>query len=234
MGGTRGIGQAIADGLAQAGASVAVSARRPPDGPTNGAAALVFEAADLANDDPESLLDRVEARLMGPIEIVVHAAGIQRRGSAVEFVRADWDDVLQVNLSAPFRLSQALARRQIGAITSGRHVFVASLASRLGLTEMVAYGAAKSGLLGVVRALSTEWASKGITVNAVAPGYVRTELTEALFSDDARREALLARIPMGRFGAPEDIAGPVVFLSSNAASYVTGQLIMVDGGWTAS
>jgi NAD(P)-dependent dehydrogenase (short-subunit alcohol dehydrogenase family) len=99
---------------------------------------------------------------------------------------------------------------------------------------MVAYGAAKSGLLGVVRALSTEWASKGITVNAVAPGYVRTELTEALFSDDARREALLARIPMGRFGAPEDIAGPVVFLSSNAASYVTGQLIMVDGGWTAS
>jgi 2-deoxy-D-gluconate 3-dehydrogenase len=230
-GGTRGLGAATASALAEAGADVVVAARRPPQDEPRGA--VSYEEFDLAGDDPVALLDRAESRLEGGLDIVVHSAGVQRRGAAVDFSQGDWDDVLGINLTAPFRISQGLAKRQIERGTPGRHVFIASLAARLGLPQMVAYNAAKSGLLGIVRALAVEWAPYGITVNAVGPGYIHTELTDVLFVDPERRDALLGRIPMGRFGVPLDIAGPTVFLATDAAAYITGQLLMVDGGWTA-
>jgi NAD(P)-dependent dehydrogenase (short-subunit alcohol dehydrogenase family) len=231
-GGTRGLGAAIATGLAQAGADVVVAARRPPEGTAHPGTS--YEEFDLAVGSPAVLVDRAESRLGGWLDIVVHSAGIQRRAPAVDFVPEDWDEVLAVNLTAPFRLSQEIAKRQIERGMAGRHVFIASLAARLGLPGIVAYNAAKSGLLGVVRALALEWAPHGITVNAIGPGYVHTDLTDAVFADPERRQSLLRRIPMGRFGQPLDIAGPAVFLTTDSAAYITGQLLMVDGGWTAA
>ena len=232
-GGSRGLGQAMARALAEAGARVAAVARTPvQDDPDGGVLNLTGDVADTAH--PGDLVDRAEHALGGTVDSVVHAAGVQHRAPAVDFPIEEWERLVRVNLTAPFVLSQEVGRRQIDEGIEGSHIFVASLTSTLGLPNIAAYGATKSGVLGVVRSLAVEWADHGIRVNAVGPGYFRTALTEALFQDDEARERLMTRIPQKRFGNPDDLSGALVFLTSDASAYVTGQLLMVDGGWTAA
>lgn len=237
----RGIGQAIALGVARAGAHVAlVSRSRAQLEETqsliadNGGVASVV-AADLSStEEVVRLADAAEEALGGPIDIVVHSAGTQHREAAVTFPLDAWERVIQVNLTAPFLLSQEIGRRQIAAGRPGNHVFVASLTSILGLPNLVAYNAAKSGLMGVVRALSREWATHDIRVNGISPGYVETAMTKDLFADPEKRQKLLDRIPAGRFGTPEELAAPTVFLASEGSAYMTGQLLIIDGGWAGA
>ena len=165
-------------------------------------------------------------------------AGIIRRADALEFSERDWDDVIAVNLKAVFFLAQAAARQFIrqqtaGQSKGGRIINTASLLSFQGGIRVPSYTAAKSGVLGLTRLLANEWAKYAITVNAIAPGYMDTDNTTALRADAARSAEILARIPMGRWGLPADLAGPVVFLASDAAAYVTGHALAVDGGWLA-
>ncbi|WP_237715247.1 SDR family oxidoreductase [Arthrobacter sp. TB 23] len=232
-GGSRGLGQAMARGLAQAGAQVVAVARTPGhDEIDSGIRNL---AGDVANTAAiPTLVDEAEKMLGGTVDSVVHAAGVQHRAAAVDFPLDEWERVVRINLTAPFMLSQEVGRRQLTAGVEGSHVFVASLTSTLGLPNIAAYAATKSGVMGIVRSLAVEWAAQGIRVNAIGPGYFRTALTENLFQNDEAREGLLKRIPQKRFGNPDDLSGALVYLASNASAYVTGQLLMVDGGWTAA
>jgi NAD(P)-dependent dehydrogenase (short-subunit alcohol dehydrogenase family) len=158
---------------------------------------------------------------------------MQHRQPAAEFSSEAWARVMQLNLFAPFRLSQEIGRRQIDAGAGGNHIFIASLASVIGLENALAYNAAKSGVMGLVRGLSREWARHGIRVNAIGPGYVTTAMTADLMADDEKRANLLRQIPMARFGSPEDLGGAAVFLASDASRYMTGHLLFVDGGASA-
>jgi len=237
-GGSRGLGRAIAAGLVDAGARVAVISRTSIEveaaaaelGPT--AFAL---AADISVAGAEvTVVDQVEEILGGPVDIVVHAAGIQHRQAAEEFDPEQWERVLRINLTAPFMLSKEIGARQLANGRKGSHIFIGSLTSTLSIPDVTAYTASKSGIYGVIRSLSTEWSGRGIRVNGIAPGYFRTELTEAVFADTERYQKMLDRIPMGRFGNPEELAGTAVYLASEASSYTTGQLLTIDGGWTAA
>jgi 2-deoxy-D-gluconate 3-dehydrogenase len=234
----RGLGAAMAKGLAEAGASVALVARsedelaRVSESITGATAVVPADVSDV--DGLIDLVDRVDGALGGPIDVVLHAAGVQHRQAAEEFGRDDWDRVLELNLSAPFFLSQEIGRRQLAAQRPGSHIFVGSLASQLSVRSTVAYTASKAGIYGVLRNLSLEWSERGIRANGIGPGYIRTELTKALVDDPVRARKLLDRIPMGRLGQPSDLVGAAVFLASDASAYVTGQLLMVDGGWSAS
>lgn len=231
-GGSRGLGRAMAEGLAQAGASVVAVARTSTEDSADGRVRTVqADVADLGA--LPALVDRAEEMLGGHVDTVVHAAGVQHRAAAVAFPPEEWQRLVMVNLTAPFALSQEVGRRQIDRSEPGSHIFIASLTSHIGLPNLAAYAATKSGVMGVVRTLAVEWAASGIRVNALGPGYFRTALTEALFQDEAARERLYQRIPMQRFGQPADLCGPAVFLASDASRYITGQLLMVDGGWTA-
>jgi gluconate 5-dehydrogenase/2-deoxy-D-gluconate 3-dehydrogenase len=174
------------------------------------------------------------AERFGPVDVVVHAAGVQVRKPALDLAWDEWQAVMSVNVASAFFLSTSLMTRQPEGHRCSRHIFVASLTSSIGLPDTSAYAASKSAVLGVVRSLAVEWAPLGATVNAVQPGYFRTELTEALFADARHRERIESRIPMGRTGTAADLGGAVVFLASDAAGYVTGQSIVVDGGWLAS
>ncbi|MGP9783144.1 2-deoxy-D-gluconate 3-dehydrogenase [Arthrobacter sp. MYb224] len=236
-GGGRGLGKAIAAGLASAGATVVVVSRTAAD--VESAAAELGAnvhplSLDVASGAAGQMVDAMEKAAGGAIDIVVHAAGVQHRQPAEEFDAEAWDHVLRVNLTAPFALSQEIGRRQLAGERGGSHIFVGSLTSLISVPDVAAYTASKSGVYGLVRNLSTEWSSRGIRVNGIGPGYFRTALTEKVFADEARYQKMLDRIPMGRFGNPEELAGTAVFLASDAASYLTGQLLMVDGGWTAS
>lgn len=168
----------------------------------------------------------------GPIDVVLHAAGIQHRQPAEDFDRSAWEQVLHVNLTAPSLLSKEIGRRQLADGRPGSHIFIGSVTSRHFVPNVAACMATKSGIDGVTRSLSGEWSGSGIRVNAIGPGYFRTAMTEPLFRDAERYQKMLDRIPMGRFGDPHELVGAAVFLASEAASYVTGQLLMVDGGWT--
>ncbi|MHB8692084.1 MAG: SDR family NAD(P)-dependent oxidoreductase [Solirubrobacteraceae bacterium] len=235
----RGLGQGIAIAAARAGADVVGVARsaeqlaETAERITAEGGSFVSVPADLSQPEAVRMIGYAAAS-NGMAWGVVHAAGGQVRKPAVDVTRHDWRLVHDVHMEAAFFLSTAIARRQLAAGTGGSHVFVASLGSSIGLPRIAPYTAAKSGVLGVVRTLAVEWAQAGIRVNAVAPGYFHTALTDELLSDPRERERVLSRIPMRRLGTPDDLAGAAVFLLSDASAYVTGQSLNVDGGWLAS
>jgi 2-deoxy-D-gluconate 3-dehydrogenase len=234
----RGIGRSYALALAEAGADVAVldrsgSADTAAEIAALGRATLPLEV-DLVKCGPTEL-DAVVGQVvdaLGGIDILVNNAGIIRRAPAVEYPESDWDDVLQINLKAVFCLSQAAGRRMITA-GHGSIINVASMLSFQGGINVPSYTASKHGVAGLTRALANEWARYGVTVNAIAPGYIATDNTAPLRADEQRSAEILSRIPAGRWGTPEDLRGIVVFLASDGARYVNGAIIPVDGGWLA-
>ncbi len=238
-GGSRGIGRAIALALAQAGADVAVMSRGAPAlegvaaeirGLGRAAVALPVDVGDTSAT--AQAIDAVAAEL-GRLDILVNAAGVQRRLALSDVTPEDYDFVHRVNLrGAYFATQAALVHMRAGGY--GRIINIASLTTQMGLHRATVYGATKGGIASLTYGAAVETAAEGITVNAIAPGYIRTQLTAPVFEQPERRAWIESRIPMGRSGEPEDMAGTAVFLASRAAAYVTGQVIYVDGGWTAA
>ena len=234
-GASAGLGQAIAIALAEAGADVACHGNsRSPEATCEAVSktgrTAVAVTGDLAN--PETPRNLIEATLdkFGRLDILVNNAGTIRRAPAVDYSEEDWATVIQVNLSAVFRLSQ-LAGRQMISQGKGKIVNIASLLSFQGGITVPAYAASKGGVAQLTKALANEWAGKGINVNAIAPGYMRTDNTKALQADETRNRQILERIPAGRWGEPSDLAGAAVFLASLASDYINGEILVVDGGW---
>ena len=237
-GASRGLGRAAAVALARAGASVVcVSSQAGGAADTaTGVRALGVQAWELAADlsDRDATLAMADdaERVAGPIDILVNNAGTIRRHPAVEFPAEDWDLVLRTNLDAVWLLSQRLGRAMVER-GRGKIVNVASLLSFQGGITVPAYTASKHAVAGLTKALANEWARHGVQVNAVAPGYMRTDNTQALRDNPTRSTEILGRIPAGRWGEPEDLAGAIVFLASPASDYVNGHVLVVDGGWMA-
>jgi 2-dehydro-3-deoxy-D-gluconate 5-dehydrogenase len=232
-----GLGQGMALALAQAGADIVGVNVTAPDDTRAQIEATGRRFLDLrANLSDVSSIDGLiteSLTLTGGIHILVNNAGIIRREDAINFTEKDWDDVVDLNLKSVFFFSQAVARQFIAQGTGGKIINVASMLSYQGGVRVPSYTASKSGVMGITRALANEWAQHGINVNAIAPGYMATDNTTALRADEARNAAILERIPAGRWGVPADMAGPVVFLASDAANYVNGYTVAVDGGWLA-
>lgn len=231
-GSASGLGAAIATALAQAGATVACHGNRRPATDTAkaiGGSSAAFQADLGSTDGAESLFSQVKERF-GRVDILVNNAGTIARAAAEEVTLEDWQQVLQVNLTSVFQLSQVAARDMIPR-GGGKIVNIASLLSFQGGIRVPAYTASKGGVAQLTKALANEWAPKGIQVNAIAPGYFATTNTEALQADETRNRQILERIPAGRWGQPQDLAGAALFLSSAASNYVTGSIVTVDGGW---
>ncbi|MBD2723099.1 SDR family NAD(P)-dependent oxidoreductase [Hymenobacter armeniacus] len=234
---TRGIGQAMALGLAEAGADIiGVSASLPLQGSETGlrvqALGRRFHAyqADFSQrGQVDAFLARVQQGFPR-IDILINNAGTIRRAPAAEHSDAFWDEVLDTNLDAPFRLARAIGGRMLEQ-GSGKIIFTASLLSFQGGINVPGYAASKGAIASLVKALANEWAGRGVHVNAIAPGYIATDNTEALRQDPDRSATILGRIPAGRWGTPDDFKGPTVFLASAASDYVHGTLLTVDGGW---
>ena len=236
-GSASGLGAAIALALAEAGASVACHGNRRPADETSerirslGRKSQSF-AADLnALDGAEILFEAVQSA-MGAPDILVNNAGTIYRAPAEDYDFQAWTTVMQVNLNSAFRLSQ-LAGRNMLKRRQGKIINIASLLSFQGGIRVPAYAASKGGLAQLTKALANEWAAHNVQINAIAPGYFRTDNTQALQKDEVRNRQILERIPAGRWGEPEDIAGAAVFLASPASDYVTGEVLVVDGGWMA-
>jgi 2-deoxy-D-gluconate 3-dehydrogenase len=238
-GAARGLGRGIAVGLAEAGADVAVLDLLEPEATVEEISALGRRAQGLRRDlrgtDPDRAREIVAECVegLGGLDILVNNAGIIRRADALEFPERDWEEVLSVNLTSVFYLSQAAARHFVAAGRGGRILNLASVLSYQGGITVPSYAATKAAVANLTRALANEWASRGINVNALAPSYYTTELTADLRDDPGRSEALLSRLPAGRYGEPEDLKGAAVFLASEAAGYVHGAVLPVDGGWLA-
>jgi 2-deoxy-D-gluconate 3-dehydrogenase len=243
-GSASGLGAAIAVALAQAGASVACHGNRRAATATAtaiGEGAAAFQADLSTTGGAAHLFDQVKERF-GRVDVLVNNAGTIVRGAAEDVSLEDWQTVLQVNLTAVFQLSQLAAKGMMGraagagatgALSAGKIVNIASLLSFQGGIRVPAYTASKGGVAQLTKALANEWAARNVQVNAIAPGYFRTENTVALREDEVRNSQILARIPAARWGEPEDIAGAAVFLASAASDYVTGEVLVVDGGWMA-
>ncbi len=235
-GGTRGIGQAVTRALAEAGADVAVVSRSPNPELEASVSALgrryFHQPADLTNREQSKAVVPAVEDALGNIDILINDAGIIPRAPAVEFAEEDWDATLEIDLTAVFILCQIAGRRMIQK-GRGKIVNIASILSFQGGINVAAYTSAKHGVTGLTKTLSNEWAKHGINVNAIAPGYIATEMTAALQQDPVRSKSILGRIPAGRWGSPEDIAGAVLFLASSASDYVNGSTLAVDGGWMA-
>jgi 2-deoxy-D-gluconate 3-dehydrogenase len=238
-GASRGLGQGMAVGLAEAGADIAGLDRTPDCNETCAQVEVLGRryfnlSIDLLNATPEDLTRAVEqvVERLGRIDILVNNAGIIRRAPALDYTVADWDEVININLRALFFLSQA-AGRVMAAQGSGKIINVASMLSFQGGILVPSYTASKSAVAGLTRALANEWAPLGVNVNAIAPGYMATDNTAPLRADPVRSEAILARIPAGDWGTPDDLKGAVVYLASDAARYVHGAILPVDGGWLA-
>ncbi|MDH6604938.1 2-deoxy-D-gluconate 3-dehydrogenase [Streptomyces sp. SAI-208] len=236
-GARRGIGRAMARALAEAGADIiGVSANLEPSGSAVEkevtAAGRSFEAIRTDFADPQAVR-ALAADLAGrkrAVDILVNNAGTIRRAPAAQHTDTDWDLVLQVNLSAQFTLARALGASMV-ARGQGKIIFTASLLSFQGGITVPGYTAAKHGIAGLTKALANEWAPHGVNVNALAPGYIATDNTQALQDDPARSKAILDRIPAARWGNADDLAGATVFLASDAANYIHGTTLPVDGGW---
>jgi 2-deoxy-D-gluconate 3-dehydrogenase len=231
-----GLGRAMAIGLAEAGASVMVHGSK--ESGLDEVCAMIRAAggksgrviADLSDPDaPARLMDAALAEL-GGLDILINNAGIARRKPAVDYSMEDWNTILQVNLTSVFQMAQ-LAGRHMIAQGRGKIINIASLLSYQGGILVPAYAAAKGGVATLTMALANEWAPKGVNVNAIAPGYMSTDLTAALEADAVRSRAIVDRIPAGRWGSPRDLAGAAVFLASSASDYVHGAVLAVDGGW---
>lgn len=237
-GSNKGLGRSIAIAMAQAGADVACHCRNAAEGEQTaetirslGRIAYVI-TGDMA--DKAAPADVVEQALahFGRLDILINNAGMIRRSPAVDLSEDDWSTVIEVNLSSIFRLSQAAGRHMIER-GSGKVVNIASLLSFQGGVTVPAYTASKSGVAGLTRALANEWAKYNINVNAIAPGYMATDNTEALRNDETRNRQIMERIPAGRWGSSDDLSGAAVFLSSAASDYMQGHILTVDGGWMA-
>jgi 2-deoxy-D-gluconate 3-dehydrogenase len=234
-GARRGLGRGIAVALAGAGADIVGVGPNEMQETAEEVTALgrrfAHIAADLSKPNDLAALAANAVAQFGPIGILVNNSGIIRRHDVLDHPEADWDAVMEINLKSVFFLSQAVARSMAAAGIKGRIINVASILSFQGGVRVPAYTAAKHGVTGITRAMANELAPMGITVNAIAPGYMATDNTEALRADPARTRAILERIPAGRWGEPADLATAVLFLASPASSYVTGTTIPVDGGW---
>jgi 2-deoxy-D-gluconate 3-dehydrogenase len=234
-GSSAGLGRAIAIALGEAGADVACHGNtRPTDKTCQTVSALgrrsISLVGDLAKADTPRELIEATLNQCGRLDILVNNAGTIRRAPAVDYSEDDWATVIEVNLSAVFRLSQFAGRHMLER-GQGKIINIASLLSFQGGITVPAYAAAKGGVAQLTKALANEWAGKGINVNAIAPGYMRTDNTRALQQDETRNRQILERIPAGRWGEPSDLAGAAVFLASAASDYVNGHVLVVDGGW---
>ncbi|MDI6025054.1 glucose 1-dehydrogenase [Corticibacterium sp. UT-5YL-CI-8] len=239
-GASRGIGQAIAQALAKAGCDVAISARKI-ENLAETAGLIETEGrrvAVVAQDvrDPTDAVGGVEAaaQQLGGLDILINNAGFEHVSPSLDVDQALWDSIVDTNLKGAFFAAQAAGRIMAKAGSGGSIVNLCSLTSYVGVPTAVPYGASKSGLLGMTRALATEWAEHDIRVNAIAPGYFRTAMTEVFYEDREWQQRMLSRIPQRRFGEASDVGGVVIFLCSNAAAYVTGHCIPIDGGYLAS
>ncbi len=237
-GSAKGIGRSIAVALAEAGADVACHARTigTASGTVAAIEALGRRAVEVSGDMSEKeepkhvVADVITA--FGRIDILINNAGMIRRTPAVDFSEEDWSTVIEVNLSSVFRTSQAAGRHMIEQ-GSGKIVNIASLLSFQGGITVPAYTASKSGVAGLTKALANEWAKHNVNVNAIAPGYIATDNTAPLQADETRNRQILERIPAGRWGNADDLAGTAVFLASGASDYLQGHILVVDGGWMA-
>ena len=232
-----GLGQGMAVGLAQAGCDIIGINIVEPTETIAQVSALGRRFLSLTADlrDTSVIPDLVAraASEFGHIDILVNNAGIIRRQDALEFSEKDWDDVMNLNIKTVFFMSQAVARQFIAQGKGGKIINIASMLSFQGGIRVPSYTASKSAVMGVTRLLANEWAKHQINVNAIAPGYMATNNTQQLRADEARSEEILDRIPAGRWGLPEDLMGPAVFLASPASDYINGYTIAVDGGWLA-
>jgi 2-dehydro-3-deoxy-D-gluconate 5-dehydrogenase len=232
-----GLGQGMACGLAEAGANIvgvdlgSMAETEKIIGAT-GRKFLGIEANLSDTKVIKEIVDRAIAAF-GKIDILVNNAGIIRREDAIDFTEKDWDDVINVNLKTVFFFSQAVARQFIKQNNGGKIINVASMLSFQGGIRVPSYTASKSGVMGITRLMANEWAKYGINVNAIAPGYMATDNTQALRKDPKRSEEILARIPAARWGIPDDLKGIAVFLASDASGYINGYTIAIDGGWLA-
>ena len=235
-GASAGLGAAIAVALAKAGADVVCHGNtRTPEETSETITGLGRQALPVRGDladraIPQALIDATLERF-GQLDILINNAGTIRRAPAVDYSDKDWDLVLEVNLTSLFRLSQRAARHMLLRGEGGKIVNIASMLSFQGGITVPAYAASKGAVAQLTKALANEWSKHGINVNAIAPGYMRTDNTAALQKDETRSRQIMERIPAGRWGEPEDLAGAAVFLSSHAADYVHGHILAVDGGW---
>ena len=238
-GASRGIGAALAMGLARAGANVALAARdieslrKVEDAIKADRHNALSLAMDVRNAAAAKAAVETARKQLGGLDILINNAGVEDVRDSLEVDEALWDKIVDTNLKGAFFCAQAAARGMAEA-GGGAILNICSLTSEVGVPTAVAYGSSKSGLLGMTRALAAEWAPRGIRVNGIGPGYFRTALTEMFYQDAKWQEAMLSKIPMRRFGHTDDLVGAAVFLCSDAAAYVTGQCLYIDGGYMAS
>ncbi|WHU03085.1 2-dehydro-3-deoxy-D-gluconate 5-dehydrogenase KduD [Sphingomonas sp. NIBR02145] len=235
-GANTGIGQGIALALAAAGADIAAVGRTPAQETVEKVRALGRKAeiisADLSSIEPVGRVVDEAVDKLGGLNILVNNAGIIRRNDSLDFTEEDWDAVVDTNLKSVFFLCQAAGRHMV-ANGGGKIINIASMLTFQGGIRVPSYTASKSGIGGLTKLLANEWATKGINVNAIAPGYIATNNTAALQADETRNRQIMERIPAGRWGSPEDMGGAAVFLASSAADYIQGHILAVDGGWLA-
>lgn len=236
-GASRGIGSAVASALAHSGAAVMLLGRDDAALAASASALLaggctvVYERADVTELSTLEAAFDTAMNTLGPIDILVNNAGIEEVCPSLDVSEALWDRIVGTNLKGAFFAAQAAARRMP---SGGSIINICSLTSEVGIAGAAPYGASKSGLVGVTRALAAEWAERGIRVNGIGPGYFRTALTESFYRDEQWQHAMISKIPLRRFGKLDDLGGTAVFLCSEAAAYITGQIVYVDGGYLAA
>ncbi len=236
-GASTGLGQGMAISLADAGANIVgvdyVDMPETKQKIESMGKKFLGVVANLMSIEPiQGIVDKT-VETFGKVDILVNNAGIIRRADAIEFSEKDWDDVMDINVKTVFFFSQAVAKEYIKQGTGGKIINIASMLSFQGGIRVPSYTASKSGVMGITRLMANEWAKHNINANAIAPGYMATNNTALLRADEERNKAILDRIPAGRWGLPEDLQGPIIFLASSASDYINGYTIAIDGGWLA-